>query len=151
MLADIAAPLTSASDGAAAQMATAPTAVVQLGSTRRPIVIGAEKGSPGAAHGGAAHVVIRCVVTSRGLVDKCELLSESPAGQGFGAAAIRLSREIKLRPVTTAGQTVRGAQITIPITFTRPKRAEVSPPLAPVEADSPPLSQPHTPATAPSR
>jgi protein TonB len=61
---------------------------------------------------------IRCTVNARGEVGGCSVLNETPAGLGFGEAALKLSRFFKLSPRTEDGQPVDGGVITIPIRFT---------------------------------
>jgi TonB family protein len=72
---------------------------------------------PTAAHGGSGKVVIECKVTNRGLLDLCTVADESPAGRGFGPAALLLTQSFLMRPMTIDGQPVGGAEINIPITF----------------------------------
>lgn len=66
-------------------------------------------------HDGAAK--LRCVVTSRGTLDKCSVLSESPEGAGFGGAAMLLTPLFVMEPKTVDGTPVGGV-IIIPIRFT---------------------------------
>jgi TonB family protein len=61
--------------------------------------------------------VIQCSITRQGALTTCAVISESPAGHGFGAAAMRLSRYFKMAPRTVDGLDVEGALVNVPITF----------------------------------
>ncbi|MFN3536032.1 MAG: TonB family protein [Brevundimonas sp.] len=60
---------------------------------------------------------LQCSVTARGSLTGCSVMSETPGGQGFGRAAMQLSRHFRLSPRTVDGQAVEGALVTIPLTF----------------------------------
>jgi protein TonB len=67
------------------------------------------------------HAELDCVVTVQGAVANCQVVSESPADQQFGAAAMKLTRYFKMRPQTRDGQPVGGAHVRIPIGFVVPR------------------------------
>jgi len=60
---------------------------------------------------------LQCSVTARGSLTGCSVMSETPGGQGFGRAAMQLSRHFRLSPRTVDGQAVEGAVVAIPLTF----------------------------------
>jgi TonB family protein len=49
---------------------------------------------------------IRCTISARGALSDCALEHESPAGAGFGAAALTLAPRLRLKPGTHDGQSI---------------------------------------------
>ncbi|MDP8915630.1 MAG: energy transducer TonB [Pseudomonadota bacterium] len=70
----------------------------------------------------SGRVRLSCVVAINGSLDSCEVLSESPAGAGFGEASRLMAlREFKMKPQMVDGEPVGGARVSIPITWGAPQ------------------------------
>jgi protein TonB len=61
--------------------------------------------------------LISCGVSAEGRLEACVVAEEKPADQGFGDAAVKMSRHFVLRPMTRDGVAVSGGTIRIPIRF----------------------------------
>ena len=48
--------------------------------------------------------VLSCTLTARGLLEACTVREETPAGEGFGAAALLLTPSFVLKPATQDGK-----------------------------------------------
>lgn len=68
----------------------------------------------------SGRATLTCGVRADGSMTGCSVVSETPAGAGFGRAALSLSRSFRLSPRTVDGAIVEGARVSIPIAFTLP-------------------------------
>ena len=69
---------------------------------------------------GRGEATLSCTLNDDGLLTGCRVVSESPAGAGFGPAALSLAYKFRMSPLTANGDSVEGAQVEIPIVF-RPR------------------------------
>lgn len=58
---------------------------------------------------------VDCAGTASGALTDCRVVTEEPAGLGFGEAAVAAAGQIAMNPWTAAGEPVEGRRITIPI------------------------------------
>jgi TonB family protein len=63
--------------------------------------------------------VIRCAISASAEPGGCSVVSETPAGAGFGEAALSLIHKFKFRPKMVSGEAVDGGVVTVPVQFAR--------------------------------
>jgi TonB family protein len=78
----------------------------------------------------SGYALIQCIVSPQGALHDCQVLKETPAGAGFGQAALALTPQFLMRPETVNGKPVE-ATISIPITFKGPPSGTVVPTVSP--------------------
>jgi len=67
-------------------------------------------------------VVLDCRFAADGRLTACKVEGETPSGDGFGDAALRLSGLFRAKPISRDGVAVSGAAVRIPIRFMAPDR-----------------------------
>jgi TonB family protein len=114
----------------------APTLAPSPNWSRRPVSEDVMRVYPGEAlrAGLSGAAVLHCQVKATGDLSDCAVLSETPAGAGFGAAALKLAPLFEARAQTPEGGPKRGGEIRIPIRF--------MPPQAPAQASGSPVEPP---------
>lgn len=66
---------------------------------------------------GTMRAVLSCIVQQGGWIGGCTVKSETPAGQGIGAAALALVAKVRLVTWTNEGLPVVGGRVNVPIRY----------------------------------
>jgi TonB family protein len=69
------------------------------------------------ASGRGGKTTLHCKVSRHGALYDCSVVSESPAGSGFGQAGLILTQQFLMRPARRNGEAIDGAEVTIPLVF----------------------------------
>ena len=86
------------------------------GPTRQELVRAYPRAALGARQAG--RVLLRCRIAADNRLEGCRVVEETPAGAGFGAAALRASTYFRFRPPTVDGRPREGFEMPIGIEFT---------------------------------
>lgn len=65
----------------------------------------------------AGKTVIRCTVTAMGTLSDCRIVSETPEGEDFGSASLKVARFFKIKPMTDDCGNATGATVRIPLVW----------------------------------
>lgn len=77
--------------------------------------------------GGRATIV--CKVKLDGRLSDCAVVSESPPGEGFGDATLKLAAKFRMTPQTRDGVPVDGAVVRIPVVYSPPPPMSITIPV----------------------
>jgi|GEM_PF-280791 len=83
--------------------------------------------------------LINCRVNVQGAAEDCQVVTENPPGQGFGAAAVQTAKLFEFTPATSAGIPFPG-RVSIPLAFSLPPAPQPAMPadfIAPVWLKAP--------------
>lgn len=95
-----------------------PPVITAVQWSRRPAIQAGDYPVQALQLGLSGRVVVRCTARSDGAPVNCQVVSEDPAGYGFGEAAVRIVERGRLAPLTIDGAATNATfQVTIPFTL----------------------------------
>ena len=65
--------------------------------------------------------LVRCIVGTDLRLSDCRVVRETPSGQGFGEATIRVAMSLRLKATTLAGEPTPGRGFLLPFKFRLPR------------------------------
>lgn len=71
-------------------------------------------------------VTLSCAVAVGGKLEACQVTREDPAGQGFGAAALRLAAHFAVGTWSPEGLPTQGGRVNVPLRFEPPTAEELA-------------------------
>lgn len=74
-----------------------------------------------ASNGIRGRATINCGVTARGALTQCRVVSETPEGEDFGAASLKLADKFRMSPISGDCQSAEGASVTLPLMWLPPE------------------------------
>lgn len=128
-----------------APAAAVPTLITAPNWVRRPNGAGVARVYPttAKAHGLQGRTTMECRIDMKGLLRHCAVVSETPAGAGFGEAALQLAERFQMAATSRDGAATAGNKIRIPILWAPPSPEPGPAPLvsSPVWIEKPTLEQ----------
>lgn len=77
----------------------------------------------------AGSAAVECTVAPDGGLKDCVVTSETPAGAGFGAAAVAIAGKFQMPPKSPSGAPMAGRTVQFPIRWLNPAKTQ-APPIA---------------------
>jgi hypothetical protein len=83
--------------------------------TRHPSANDLERLYPKDVHGVTADVRADCTIDEEGRFTTCDIVSENPAGMGFGESTIKLAKLFQMKSIDGEGRPVAGRKLHLPV------------------------------------
>jgi protein TonB len=89
--------------------------------TSRPSASDLRRLYPPGGKGITGQVAADCLIDESGRFTSCEIVSEEPAGLGFGTSTIELSKLFKMKLLDADGVAVPGRKLRLPVRWSPPR------------------------------